>query len=48
LLVILLFPRAQFAKDNPTIATPAATDMAVVFFQGFSAENPGKFHEADG
>jgi len=34
---------AQFAKDNPTIATPAATDMAVVFFQGFSAENPGKF-----
>jgi K+-transporting ATPase ATPase C chain len=36
---------AQFKKDNPTVTTPKAADLAVVFFQSFSKENPGKFPE---
>jgi potassium-transporting ATPase KdpC subunit len=35
----------QFKKDNPTVTSPKAADMAVVFFQSFSKENPAKFPE---
>ncbi|MDP4154022.1 MAG: potassium-transporting ATPase subunit C [Bacillota bacterium] len=34
---------AQFVKDNPGIPQPKPADLAVVFFQNFSKENPGKF-----
>ena len=34
---------SQFIKDNPSLTTPSAVDLAVVFFQNFSEENPGKF-----
>jgi K+-transporting ATPase ATPase C chain len=34
---------AQFKKDNPTITDPQPTDLALVFFETFSKENPGKF-----
>jgi len=34
---------AQFIKDNPNTHKPKAADLAVVFFQNFSKENPGKF-----
>ena len=37
---------AQFVKDNPTIPEPKAPDLAVVFFQNFSEENPAKFPSA--
>lgn len=37
---------AQFVKDNPTITQPKSDDLAVVFFQSFSEENPGKFPDA--
>jgi len=37
---------AQFIKDNPGTPQPQATDLAVVFFQNFSMENPGKFPSA--
>jgi K+-transporting ATPase ATPase C chain len=37
---------AQFVKNNPTIAQPKASDLAVAFFKSFSAENPGKFPSA--
>lgn len=33
----------QFIKNNPTITQPKAADLAVVFFQHFSEEHPGKF-----
>jgi K+-transporting ATPase ATPase C chain len=33
----------EFKKDNPNITSPKAADLAVVFFQSFSKENPGKF-----
>ena len=33
----------QFKKDNPTITDPQPADLAVVFFETFSKENPGKF-----
>ncbi len=33
----------QFIRDNPSITQPKAVDLAVVFFQNFSKENPGKF-----
>ena len=33
----------KFVKDNPTIPQPQAADLAIVFFQKFSEENPGKF-----
>jgi len=33
----------QFMNDNPSIAQPSAVDLAVVFFQNFSKETPGKF-----
>jgi K+-transporting ATPase ATPase C chain len=34
---------AKFKKDNPTIAEPQPSDLAVVFFEAFSKENPGRF-----
>ncbi len=34
---------AQFVKDNPGTPQPAASDLAVVFFEAFSKEHPGKF-----
>jgi len=37
---------AQFVKDNPSTPEPKAPDLAVVFFQSFSEENPGKFPSA--
>ncbi|HEY6997985.1 MAG TPA: potassium-transporting ATPase subunit C [Candidatus Binatia bacterium] len=33
----------EWIKNNPTTPKPAATDLAVVFFESFSKENPGKF-----
>jgi K+-transporting ATPase ATPase C chain len=33
----------QYKKDNPDNSAPKAADLAVVFFQSFSQENPGKF-----
>ncbi len=38
---------SQFVKDNPGILQPKPADLAVVFFQTFSKENPGKFPSAD-
>jgi K+-transporting ATPase ATPase C chain len=34
---------AKFRQDNPSIAEPGPSDLAVVFFETFSKENPGKF-----
>jgi K+-transporting ATPase ATPase C chain len=34
---------AQWIKDNPGTPQPKADDLAVVFFENFSTENPGKF-----
>ena len=34
---------AKFKKDNPAIAEPGPSDLAVVFFETFSRENPGRF-----
>jgi K+-transporting ATPase ATPase C chain len=34
---------AKFKNDNPTITDPQPADLAVVFFETFSRENPGKF-----
>jgi len=34
---------AQWIKDNPGTPQPKAPDLAVVFFENFSKENPGKF-----
>jgi K+-transporting ATPase ATPase C chain len=44
---------AQWIKDNPDTPKPAAADLAVIFFDGFSKDHPGQFpgavqHEADG
>ena len=36
----------QFIKDNPDNADPSPSDLAVVFFDAFSKENPGKFLSA--
>jgi len=33
----------QWKKDNPDTADPQATDLAVIFFDSFSLEQPGKF-----
>lgn len=33
----------QFIKDNPSNTQPKPADLAVVFFQQFSKDNPGKF-----
>lgn len=34
---------AQFVKDNPGTPQPAASDLAVVFFEHFSKDHPGMF-----
>jgi K+-transporting ATPase ATPase C chain len=34
---------AQWIKDNPGTPQPKADDLAIVFFENFSKENPGKF-----
>ncbi len=34
---------AKFIKDNPATPQPQATDLAVVFFETFAKENPGRF-----
>jgi K+-transporting ATPase ATPase C chain len=34
---------AKFIKDNPSTPTPKAVDLAVVFLQQYSHDNPGKF-----
>ncbi len=36
----------QFIKDNPGTPNPQPPDLAVVFFDSFSKENPGKFPSA--
>jgi len=36
----------QWKKDNPDTAEPQATDLAVIFFDSFSLEHPGKFPAA--
>lgn len=37
---------AQFIRDNPGTPRPNAADLAVVFFENFSKENPGRFPSA--
>jgi len=37
---------AAFVKANPGTPEPKAADLAVVFFESFSTENPGKFPSA--
>jgi K+-transporting ATPase ATPase C chain len=34
---------AQWIKDNPATPQPAATDLAIVFFEIYSKDNPGTF-----
>jgi potassium-transporting ATPase KdpC subunit len=36
----------QWIKDNPGTPQPKAPDLAVVFFENFSKENPGRFPSA--
>jgi K+-transporting ATPase ATPase C chain len=36
----------QWIKDNPSTSQPKAPDLAVVFFETFSKENPGRFPSA--
>src|ERR1700733_2584669 len=36
----------QFIKDNPGTPEPKSPDLAMVFFESFSKENPGKFPSA--
>jgi potassium-transporting ATPase KdpC subunit len=36
----------QWKKDNPGTPTPKASDLAVLFFENFSRENPGQFPSA--
>jgi K+-transporting ATPase ATPase C chain len=36
----------QFIKDNPATSQPKASDLAMIFFESFSKENPGKFPSA--
>jgi len=37
---------ARFVKDNPSTPQPKAADLAVVFFENFSKEHPGRFPSA--
>ncbi|HTC93108.1 MAG TPA: potassium-transporting ATPase subunit C [Terriglobales bacterium] len=37
---------ADWVKGNPATPQPQATDLAVVFFENFSKDNPGKFPSA--
>lgn len=34
---------ARFVKENPSVPDPKAPDLAVVFFESFSEDNPGRF-----
>ena len=36
----------QFIRDNPGTPQPKADDLAVIFFENFSKEHPGKFPSA--
>lgn len=36
----------QWIASNPATPHPAATDLAVVFFENFASDNPGKFPSA--
>jgi K+-transporting ATPase ATPase C chain len=36
----------QFIKDNPGAPEPKSADLAMVFFESFSKENPGRFPSA--
>src|SRR5271167_2011459 len=36
----------QFIKDNPGTPEPKSSNLAIVFFESFSKENPGKFPSA--
>jgi potassium-transporting ATPase KdpC subunit len=36
----------KFKADNPDNSSPSPSDLAVVFFENFSKENPGKFLSA--
>jgi potassium-transporting ATPase KdpC subunit len=36
----------KWIKDNPGTPQPKADDLAVIFFESFSKENPGKFPSA--
>ena len=36
----------QWIKDNPDTPQPAATDLAVIFFDSFSKDHPGQFPSA--
>ena len=37
---------AKWIKDNSVTPKPKASDLAVVFFESFSTENPGRFPSA--
>jgi len=37
---------AQWIKDNPSTTKPKTPDLAVLFFENFSKENPGRFPSA--
>ena len=37
---------AQFVKDNPSTPHPQPSDLAVIFFESFSKEHPGRFPSA--
>src|SRR5262249_30189981 len=37
---------AQWITDNPDTPEPAATDLAVIFFDSFSKDHPGRFPSA--
>jgi potassium-transporting ATPase KdpC subunit len=37
---------AQFVKDNPGTPKPQASDLAVVFFEHFATDHPGRFPSA--
>jgi potassium-transporting ATPase KdpC subunit len=37
---------ADWVKQNPATPTPQPSDLAVMFFENFSKENPGKFPSA--
>jgi len=44
---------AEWVKNNPDTPEPVAADLAVIFFDSFSADHPGQFpsavtHEVDG
>jgi K+-transporting ATPase ATPase C chain len=40
-------PMDKFLRDNPTNPQPQASDLAIVFFEHFSWDNPGTFFTAN-